>query len=95
MAIIPIYIPTYINSPEYTPARVQPRLLFYNGMLDCESYYIESGSSTIGGIAFEQSAFPYFDNYSVVTGSFPTTGSKSLLFYNEEAVYGQVPKESL
>ena len=95
MAIIPIYIPTYINSPEYTPAKVQPRLLFYNGMLDCESYYIESGSTGFGGISFEQSSFPYFDNYSVVTGSFPTTGSKSLLFYNEEAVYGQVPNESL
>jgi hypothetical protein len=95
MAIIPIYIPTYINSPEYTPARVQPRLLFYNGMVDCESYYIESGSSTIGGIAFEQTAFPYFDNYNVVTGSFPTVNSKSLLFYNEEAVYGEVPTDSL
>jgi hypothetical protein len=95
MAIIPIYIPTYINSPEYTPARVQPRLLFYNGMLDCESYYIESGSTGFGGVGFEQTAFPYFDNYNVVTGSFPTTGSKSLLFYNEEAVYGQVPNESL
>ena len=82
MATIPIYIPTYISDQSYNPSRVLPRLLFYNGMLDCESYYIESGSSTIGGIAFEQSAFPYFDNYSVVTGSFPTTGSKSLLFYN-------------
>ena len=95
MAIIPIYIPTYINSPEYTPARVQPRLLFYNGMVDCESYYIESGSTTVGGTAFEQTAFPYFDNYNVVTGSFPTVNSKSLLFYNEEAVYGEVPTDSL
>ena len=95
MAIIPIYIPTYINSPEYTPARVQPRLLFYNGMVDCESYYIESGSTTVGGTAFEQTAFPYFDNYNVVTGSFPTVNSKSLLFYNEEDVYGEVPTDSL
>jgi hypothetical protein len=95
MAIIPIYIPTYINSPEYAPARVQPRLLFYNGMINCESYYIESGSTTVGGTAFEQTAFPYFDNYNVVTGSFPTVNSKSLLFYNEEAVYGEVPTDSL
>jgi hypothetical protein len=94
MANIPIYIPTYINSPDYTPARVQPRLLFYNGMLDCESYYIES-SSAVGATSKEQTAFPYFDNYNVVTGSFPTVNSNSLLFYNEEAVYGQVPTETL
>ena len=74
MANIPIYIPTYINSVDYTPAKVQPRLLFYNGMLDCESFYIESGSS-FGGVAREQTAFPYFDNYNVVTGSFTTTNS--------------------
>ena len=66
MANIPIYIPTYINSVDYTPAKVQPRLLFYNGMLDCETYYIES-ASVLGGIAREQNAFPYFDNYNVVT----------------------------
>jgi hypothetical protein len=94
MANIPIYIPTYINSPEYAPARVQPRLLFYNGMLDCETFYIES-SSAVGAISKEQTAFPYFDNYNVVTGSFPTTNSNSLLFYNEEAAYGQVPIDSL
>lgn len=94
MANIPIYIPTYINSVDYTPAKVQPRLLFYNGMLDCESFYIESGSS-FGGVAREQTAFPYFDNYNVVTGSFPTTNSDSLLFFNEEAVYGETPSESL
>ena len=94
MANIPIYIPTYINSVDYTPAKVQPRLLFYNGMLDCETYYIES-ASVLGGIAREQNAFPYFDNYNVVTGSFPTVDSKSLLFYNEEAVYGQTPTDTL
>jgi hypothetical protein len=94
MANIPIYIPTYINSVDYTPAKVQPRLLFYNGMLDCESYYIES-ASVLGGIAREQTKFPYFDNYNVVTGSFPTVDSKSLLFYNEESVYGQTPTDTL
>ena len=94
MANIPIYIPTYINSAEYTPVNVQPRLLFYNGMIDCEKYYIESASA-FGGISREQNAFPYFDNYNVVTGSFPTTDSNSLLFFNEEAVYGEKPNESL
>ena len=44
---IPIYIPTYINSADYAPARVLPRLFFFNGTLDCETYYIqdENGSS--------------------------------------------------
>lgn len=92
---IPIYIPTYINSADYTPVRVLPRLFFYNGLLDCESYYIESGSLAFGGVTFEQTAFPYFDNYNVVTGSFPTTGSASLLFNNETSAYGSIPNESL
>jgi hypothetical protein len=63
-------------------------------MIDCESYYIESASA-FAGVSLEQTAFPYFDNYNVVSGSFPTTDSKSLLFYNETAVYGEVPDESL
>ena len=93
--IIPIYIPTYINNAEYTPARVLPRLLFYNGLIDCQSYYIESGSLTLSGLGKEQTAFPYFDNYNVVTGSFPTTNSRSLLFNNEAASYGETPTETL
>ena len=88
---IPIYIPTYINSVDYAPARVLPRLFFFNGTLDCETYYIqdENGSSRA------QDAFPYFDNYNVVTGSFPTTGSASLLFNNELASYGTMPNQNL
>jgi hypothetical protein len=93
--IIPIYIPTYINNADYTPARVLPRLLFYNGLLDCQTYWIESGSATFGGVTYQQNAFPYFDNYNVVTGSFPTTDSDSLLFNNEAASYGEVPTNSL
>ena len=95
MAQIPIYIPTYINSQDFSPARVLPRLFFYNGLLDCESYYIESGSATIGGVTFEQTKFPYFDNYNVVSGSFPTTNSRTLLFNNEESTYGEIPNETL
>ena len=93
--IIPIYIPTYISDQNYNPSRVLPRLLFYNGMVDSQKWYIESGSTTVGGTAFEQNAFPYFDNYNVVSGSFPTTDSDSLLFFNEQAVYGQTPTDSL
>lgn len=93
---IPIYIPTYISDATYNPSRVLPRLLFYNGMLDCQKWYIDSGSSASpAATAKEQYAFPYFDNYNVVSGSFPTTDSKSLLFFNEQAVYGEVPNNSL
>jgi hypothetical protein len=93
--IIPIYIPTFISDQNYNPGRVLPHLYFYNGMLDCQTYYIESGSLTTSGVTYEQNKFPYFDNYNVVTGSFPTTDSESLLFNNENAAYGQIPTENL
>lgn len=89
--IIPIYIPTYISDANYSPARVQPRLLYYNGPIPCEPFYINDGGST-----FSNTAFPYFDNYLAPGGQqFPTTGSKSLLFYNEQPVYGTAPTASL
>jgi hypothetical protein len=93
--IIPIYIPTYISDQNYNPTRVLPRLLFYNGLIDCETYWIESGSVTFGGVTYQQNAFPYFDNYNVVSGSFPTTDSDSLLFNNENASYGEIPTNNL
>jgi hypothetical protein len=90
--IIPIFIPTYISDQNYNPTRVQPRLLYYNGQVDCESYYLIDGDS----VTHQETQFPYFDNYSVPSGSqFPTTGSKSLLFFNEQAVYGSTPTASL
>jgi hypothetical protein len=93
--IIPIKVPTYISAADYAPARVLPRLFYYNGLIDCETYYIESGSLTKGGVPKPQTSFPYFDNYNVVSGSFPTVNSKSLLFNNEGAAYGEVPTENL
>jgi hypothetical protein len=93
--IIPIYIPTFISDQNYNPSRVLPHLYFYNGLIDCETYWIESGSAAFGGVTFQQNAFPYFDNYNVVSGSFPTTDSESLLFNNEAASYGEIPVESL
>ena len=92
---IPINIPTYINSEQYAPARVLPRLFFYNGLVNCETYWIESGSLAVGGVTFQQNAFPYFDNYSAESGSFPTTSSLSLLFNNEPAAYGTMPNQNL
>lgn len=89
--IIPIYIPTYISDQNYNPSRVQPRLLYYNGQIDCETFYVKDG----GNASNQVKQFPYFDNYNVVSGSFPTVNSKSLLFYNEQPVYGEVPTDSL
>lgn len=82
-----IYIPTYISSVDYQPARVQPRILFYNGVKQTEDYYLRSAS-----IAIEKDGFPYFDNYS---GQNTTTQSLSLLFNNEVAPYGEIPTASL
>jgi hypothetical protein len=93
--IIPIYIPTYISDQEYNPSRVLPRLFFYNGLVNCETYFIESGSLNQYGFTIPQTSFPYFDNYNVVTGSFPSDGSRTLLFNNEAASYGLAPTASL
>ena len=87
MATNKILIPTFISSEAYAPARVLPHIYFYNGLKDCERYYIQSGS---GFVAKNQ--FPYFDNYS---GETTTTSSLSLLFYNEQAAYGTAPSQSL
>ena len=90
--IIPIFVPTYISDQNYNPSRVQPRLLYYNGQVDCQSYYLVDGT----GLGHEETQFPYFDNYSVVSGSqFPTSGSNSLLFFNEQPSYGTIPEQSL
>jgi hypothetical protein len=83
-----IYIPTYISSINYDPARVQPRILFYNGTKDCETYYIDD----YNGAPRELNVFPYFDNYS---GQQTNQNSLSLLFNNEVAPYGEIPSASL
>jgi hypothetical protein len=93
--IIPINIPTFISDQNYNPNRVLPRIFFFNGMVDCETYCIESGSLVNSGFVKEVTQFPYFDHYNVVSGSFPTTGSRSLLFLNEQPVYGSQPSQNL
>jgi hypothetical protein len=87
MAKEKIYIPTYISSVDYQPARVLPRLLYWNDTKQCDDYYINSN-----GTASIQQKFPYFDNYS---GANTTQGSNSLLFNNEVAPYGEIPSGSL
>ena len=93
--IIPINIPTFISDQNYNPNRVLPRIFFFNGMVECETYCIESGSLVDSGFVKEVTQFPYFDHYNVVSGSFPTTGSRSLLFLNEQPVYGSQPSQNL
>ena len=95
--IIPLYIPTYIGSIDYKPVRVLPRIFFYNGMVECQNFYIQGFQYGSTGSVYSQieDHFPYFDNYNVVSGSFPTTDSKSLLFNNEAASYGTTPTGSL
>lgn len=87
MAKEKIYIPTFISDGKYTPTIVQPRLLFYNGTKECNSYWIQNSTGNT-----EVSVYPYFDHYS---GSVPTGDSKSLLFYNEDPAFGTKPTETL
>lgn len=82
-----IFIPNYISDATFRPARVLPRVFFYNGLKDCETYFINSE-----GTAIEFNKFPYFDNYS---GNVTTQDSISLLFNNEVAPYGEIPSASL
>jgi hypothetical protein len=94
MANNKIFIPTFISSIDYKPARVLPHIYFYNGTKQTDTYFIEGfqngSTSSIEQRAFN--AFPYFDNYS---GNTPDSSSLSLLFNNEPAAYGTAPSASL
>ena len=93
-----IYIPTFISNEDFEPARVQPRLLYYNGKLDAPNYrvYAWTGASGFSSFVYNMTDIPYFDHYNV-TGSntFPTSDSKSLLFFNEPAAQGIRPSNTL
>lgn len=89
----PIFIPTFISTVDYQPARVSPRVYFYNGLKSCDEYYAEGYTSTTGSVASSSlGSFPHFDHYK---GTTSTLESDSLLFNNEESAYGVVPKDSL
>ena len=95
---IPLYLPTFISSVDYKPARVLPRIYFYNGKIGCEPYYIEHRATSPSTLIFAEtsSVFPYVDNYNVTeSNAFPSVDSKSLLFNNESAPYGTTPTGSL
>lgn len=88
-----IFIPTFISSIDFKPARVLPHIYFYNGVKYTNPYYIEYKTNGTGSVVDTQlDLFPYFDNYN---GNDPTSGSKSLLFNNETAAYGTTPSGSL
>jgi hypothetical protein len=97
----PMWIPMYIADEKYTPARVLPRLYFYNGLVDSQRYYIEGYQTSTGSVpATEFFKYPYFDNYS--TGSlngtasiYPQLNARSLLYNNEQTVWGTTPTGSL
>jgi len=94
MAKNKIYIPYFISNENFAPAKVFPRIFFYNGTKECDIIqvqYYATGSGLVVSDTF--TAFPYFDHYS---GQITTTSSLSLLFLNEEPVYGtQPPSQSL
>ena len=89
-----IYIPTFISSVDFQPARVLPHIYFFNGLKDCEPYYIQhyTDDTKTQVTSSLQQSFPYFDYYD---GLVPSTGSNSLLFFNEQPAYGTTPTASL
>ena len=93
----PVYVPYYINGDMSGPARVLPRVMFYNGLLPAPQYYIQGYFTSTGSApAFPFNEYPYFDNYNVLPGDqTPSTGSYSLLYNNETAVVGSAPTASL
>jgi hypothetical protein len=92
----PLYIPTIVKDENYEPSTSRPRIFFWNGLLESEGYYIEGyeeGTTNIQSVGFQQ--IPYVDHYSASFGEVPSSGSKSLLFFNEQNPYGIEPQQNL
>ena len=96
-SFLPIAIPLYIGDQNYKPTQVFPRMLFNNGMVSSSQYYIEGYFSATNNTVQENAleVYPYFDNYNVISGSYPTLDSRSLLFNNETATLGTTPQNNL
>jgi len=90
-----INIPTFITDEDFTPTRVNPRLFFYNGLIDVQDYKVTALTSPSSRFVYNQTQIPYFDHYSAQSGQFPTSGSNSLLFFNESPAYGSIPQNTL
>lgn len=97
MAENKLYIPTFISDDKFNPARVQPRVFYFNGLIDAPEYkvYHWNDSTGFSSTVSTLDVIPYFDHYSAETGSLPNSGSNSLLFFNEVASYGQTPSNTL
>ena len=89
-----IFIPTFISSINYEPVRTLPHVYFYNGLKNCEEYFIQhyETNSTSSVVVNSQTSFPYLDYYDGLT---PASSSNSLLFFNETPPYGTTPTGSL
>jgi len=91
-----MYIPYYIANANYEPARVSPRLMFYNGMKKVQPWHFRGSGSSGEGINVQYNTYPYFDNYSADDTSVgPQVNSLSLLFNNEFPSFGTIPSSSL
>jgi hypothetical protein len=98
----PMWVPTFIGSQDYTPARVAPRIMFYNNVVSASWYWISGYDTPYTGNINTNIfyAYPYFDNYSTgsvegTSSAFPAADARSLLFNNEVAVLGSTPSGSL
>ena len=94
----PVWIPYFVADEKFLPAKVLPRLFFYNGKVPAPPYYLSGYNipTTSSVATLQYDAYPYFDVYS--TGSlngtssyFPQLDSLSLLYNNEQAVWGTTP----
>jgi len=99
----PVWVPSFISDANYTPAKVLPRIMFYNGHVSASAYWLSGYTlpniTSIDDVQF--TSYPYFDNYSsgsTLNGSqsvFPTENARSLLYNNEIAVVGSTPTQNL
>ena len=94
-----MFLPTFISNAEFQSARVRPRVFFYNGLVETTPYNV-SGLNFLAGdsaTTTQETTYPYVDHYTTgsVSTEFPDAGSDSLLFFNEQPVYGQTPTGSL
>ncbi len=91
-----MFIPTFIANAEFDPAKVKPRVFFYNGKLQTTNYNVQGLTTSTTGVGDELGYFPYFDHYSTGSGEVvPASDSDSLLFFNEGASLGSTPTQSI
>lgn len=93
-----LYLPTFIANENFDPAKVNPRIMFFNGMKSISPGFRFTRISEDFFSAFvgDYTQFPYFDHYSGSAGSTDPDGdSESLLFFNEPTAYGSLPSNNL